>query len=332
MNVMKTTGIKKFSTALWAAMFCISVCISFTSCRQKELDDEPLPTIKVKVVYNWTEAPDANPHGMALFCYDSQTGESRRFDFRNLEGGTINLPEGVWHIVTYNNDSDIVQSYGHGSFLTHTAFTRQSHPLEGALGPEASGSPISADDNEGCVATPDQMWGQSRDNVTVKADPKTGTAFIFLTPHLLTCHYSYEIRNVNNLHKVVKMCGTLSGMSPELNYATEALSSRCVTLPFSSQTADASTITGEFFTFGHHPSNQKQHRMVLYLWTSDGKKLAYGTTRGNHWNVTDQVDQAPDKRRVHIIIDGLDIPVEEPVGGLTPGADDWGEEEHYIDL
>ena len=41
-------------------------------------------------------------------------------------------------------------------------------------------------------------------------------------------------------------------------------------------------------------------------------------------DVTDQVHSAPDKRHVHIIIDGLDLP--EPIengSGFDPSVDDW---------
>jgi hypothetical protein len=43
------------------------------------------------------------------------------------------------------------------------------------------------------------------------------------------------------------------------------------------------------------------------------------------------VHNAPNKRRVHLVIDGLDLPQPIENGhGFRPSVDDWGEEEHDI--
>ena len=64
--------------------------------------------------------------------------------------------------------------------------------------------------------------------------------------------------------------------------------------------------------------------MLLYVWMDDGSKYCYGTESGR-FNVTDQVHSASDRKHVHIIIDGLDLP--QPIGGdnIDPSVDDWQE-------
>ena len=92
----------------------------------------------------------------------------------------------------------------------------------------------------------------------------------------------------------------------------------CVTIPFASTSDGISKITGQFYTFGHHEDNQERHMMLFYAWLEDGSKYYYT------YDVTDQIHAAPDKRHVHIIIEGLEFP--QPIGngsGFDVDVDDW---------
>ena len=106
-------------------------------------------------------------------------------------------------------------------------------------------------------------------------------------------------------------------MSGSLALAQDALGKECFTIPFDATPDGESLITGGFCTFGHHPDNTEPHKLRLYVWGKDGKIRCY-----TH-DVTDQVHQAADKRRVHIVIDGLDLP--EPIGGtgFDINTDGW---------
>jgi hypothetical protein len=119
------------------------------------------------------------------------------------------------------------------------------------------------------------------------------------------------------------MCATISGMAGGINLSTQDLHLENITLPLESTFDKVSTITGRFITFGHHEDNDAPHRMELYVWMDDGQKVVYGT-EGERFDVTDQVHNAPDKRRVHIVIDGLDLPQPIENGhGFKPSVDDW---------
>ena len=64
----------------------------------------------------------------------------------------------------------------------------------------------------------------------------------------------------------------------------------------------------------------------------DGSRFCYGT-EGDKFDVTEQVHSAPDKRHVHLIIDGLELP--KPIGGddnFEASADDWYEINEDIHL
>ena len=120
------------------------------------------------------------------------------------------------------------------------------------------------------------------------------------------------------------------------------LSKECVTLPFSSKINLAENkITGDFYTFGHHEDNPQAHRIIMYAWMKNGKKYYYGGKTSQEsqvqkneteerFNVTNQIHGAPNKRHVHIVIDGLPFPDSIPGGGYNPSVDDWANVYHDI--
>ncbi|MGN0222532.1 MAG: DUF5119 domain-containing protein, partial [Muribaculaceae bacterium] len=55
----------------------------------------------------------------------------------------------------------------------------------------------------------------------------------------------------------------------------------------------------------------------------NGDKFLYGSD-AERFDVTDQVISAPDRHRVHFIVDGLDLPQPIENGhGFAPSVDDW---------
>ena len=104
-----------------------------------------------------------------------------------------------------------------------------------------------------------------------------------------------------------------------------------MTIPFASHSDGVSLVTGEFYTFGHHPDNVEPHRMVFYAVMDDGKKYCF--KGAENLDVTSQIHEAPDQRHVHIIIDGLDLP--QPIeggSGFDPSIDDWEVVEVEIEM
>lgn len=301
------------------------------SCRHKGFYDEN-PPVKIQVKYVWDKAPDASAKGMCIHFYNETTHQSRRFDFKGMEGGIIELPaSGVWKIISYNNDTEAVLFDGENDYMTHSASTREGNVLEPVLG--ASAPPRGSDSTKETVTiSPDMMWGISEtDHRTVTVIDGNSTV-ITLHPHKLVATYTYEIRNVDNLSHVTNMCGSISGMSGGMTLNDESLFTQCVTLPFPAKKEGESTITGMFYTFGHHEGNPEHHRVMLYLWMDDGKKYVCGTSESSKWDVTSQVHSAPDRMNVHFIIDGLDLPTAIDDGGMSTTTDDWHSEDHDIEL
>lgn len=317
-----------------------------TGCNHKELCYQHPHVGEIRVEFDWRYAPEANPQGMVVFFYPLD-GESKgqyiRYDFIGGEGGKVNLRAGNYLMLCYNNDSEIVQSMNITDYYTHTLYTREGNVLEPIYGNGANYSPRGETDPEKVVICPDKMYGCTATEVTVDDEgvryrceypdgrsepikvPISINQVITLYPRDLTCNYTYEIRNVSNLKHVSQMCASLSGMSGTLTITDNVLGIEPVTLPFEAHKGDEKTIVGKFITFGRNPDFSIPNRMNLYVVMDDGNKFVYGSSL-DKWDVTSQVINAPDRRNVHIIIDGLDLP--QPIengSGFAPDVDDWND-------
>lgn len=327
-------------------IMCAMTAVVNSSCEHKELCYQHPHKAVVRLEFDWRDAPSARPDGMCVFFYPAEGEDApvRRFDFTGRTGGLLDIQTGRYRVLCYNNDTESVLFDGMGGFDTHMAFTREGSVLESVYGSQAAAPKARGAEDERVVISPDMMWGCTALDVEITENgvsyvcvpesereewagkPVTTTEqVITLYPHELICTYTYEIRNVSGLEHVTQMCASLSGMAPSLLFATEELGRECVTIPFGAVKEGTTKVTGRFLTFGHHEANAEPHRMLLYVWTDDGSRYCYGC-EGDKFDVTEQVHSAPDRRHVHLIIDGLDMP--QPMtgdNGLAPSVDDWQE-------
>lgn len=349
-----TAMIKKILTAT----LCL-LAVVLVGCEHKDLCYHHPHQVKLRVVFDWVDAPDANPSGMTVYFYpqDVKEGESTepyRFNFLGTEGGEIELPQGHYKAITYNNDSELINFYSTNQFETHYATTRRGSMFEPIYGngSKASAPRAKGSEEEDITITPDMLWGCTATDIYVTT---TGTSYICVPeknkddyisepvfskdqiitfyPHEMVCHYSYEIRNVTNMQYIQQMSASLSGMSPLVYFKDDELGLECVTHPLEAHKDEVNnSIVGSFLVFGHNEQNVAPHRMLLYVWLTNGQKVYFGSTNSK-FDVTEQIHQAPDKRHVHLIIDGLDIP--KPLGdepGFDPSVDDWQDEDHDIEI
>ena len=335
---------KKIIYAGLVMLYLMTLSVLFSSCEHKDLCYQHPHVKTLRIEFDWRDAPGASPKGMCVYFYPTEGGGGQRFDFRGTIGGEVELRAGIYRVMCYNNDTEAVLFHGMDGFDTHGGYTRAGNVLEPIYGNGANYAPrAEGTEDERVVIAPDMMWGCTATEVEIT---DTGISYvcipeseredwsgkqvvsteqvITLYPHELVCTYTYEVRNVKNLKHATQMCGSLSGMAPSLLFGDESLGTECVTIPFESVSDGVSTITGRFYTFGHHEENTAPHRMTFYVIMDDGKKYAYGTDAGERFNVTEQVHKAPDKRHVHIIVDGLDLP--QPIengSGFDVSVDDW---------
>ncbi|MDO4160761.1 MAG: DUF5119 domain-containing protein [Prevotellaceae bacterium] len=318
----------------------ICMVIALASCEHKELCYHHPHTTTIRVEFDWTNAPEASPEGMCVFFYSTEDGSVQRFDFSGTTGGEIDIAVGTYNVLCYNNDTEGVLFTGTDAFDTHAGYTREGSIFESIYGSANSSARVD-DSGERVVICPDMMWGCSASTVNItesgisyvcipvqdkdKVEVNNTEQVITLYPAELICTYTYEVLNVNNLSYATQMCGSIAGMAPSMIFSTEELGEECVTLPFESVSDGVSKITGKFYTFGNNESNSEPHKFILYFWISDGSKYYYT------FDVSEQVDQAPDKRHVHIVIDNIDLP--QPItngSGFKPSVDEWQSQEEDI--
>lgn len=311
--------------------FIVTMAVANSSCEHKDLCYDHDHRVSVNLVYDWSEAPDANPKGMRIFFYPIDNDSPiEQFNFtNNIEGGEIKLLPGHYRMITYNNDSEVAKPYDIDDYFSHHFYTRTAslfEPVSGgnrSLTDENIPRPAGSEDQM-VLACPDQLWGCSCIDIEIKNQDESQIQTLTVFPENLVCHYSYEVRNIKNLKSAINACAAISGMAPYVNLHDGSLGDRSIIHPIEAHRCDSTTIKGEFLTFGHNPVNDTPHRFGLYVWLADGSTRFF--TDRDDFDVTNQIHSASDPQNVHIIIDGLNLP--EIVGNGDNGAwnttiDDW---------
>jgi hypothetical protein len=280
---------------------------------------------------------------MRVYFYREDNSGYRIVDLDPIEGGYINdVVPGTYRLLCFNT-TETAYECNVGTFEGQELTTSATNALE-PLGYNASATSVpqavGTEDEEYHLSS-DIVWGCSvievqvseagvtyhevfDDSVDYSSRPTSTEHVITLYPHEMTSVYTVEIRNVKNLSGVSLMSATLSGLAENLNISTGDPDGESVVIPFALTAVDDHTIIGKFVDFGSTYADP--NRLVLYVWTKDGKAYAYGTGSDDPLlNVTDQVVSAEDPQNVHIIIDGFTLPDVEAVGGsgFETEIDDW---------
>lgn len=315
-------------------LFILLALTSLCSCNHKRLCMEHPHMAPLRLVFDWRDAPEAEPDGMCVFFYPEQGGQPRRFDFNNRTGGSISLAVGRYRVICYNNDTERVYFGNTDNYLLHSVYSPTTD-LFAPLGLTSKAGVVPrADDEERVVSTPDMMWGCSVEIIEVPdcVEGEAEERVITLYPHKLVRNYTLRVLNCSGLKYASQMCGSLYGMSPGIKFDGEKPFAENVTIPFVCYALDDTTIEAKFLTFGHNADVCKPHRAVLYIWMKDGKIYCYGL-ESEKFDLTTQVHNAPDPYNVYLEIDGLDLPKPISNGsGFVPDVDDWVEIEGDINL
>ena len=306
---------KRFQLLAIGLLACL-----LAACEQKELCYDHSHTADLEVVFDWRNAPGAQPASMRLYLFPDEGGHPLLYEFAGREGGTITVPAGSYHAICMNNDTEFILFRHQEHYeqfeaaLTGGTFARPVPRAEGTATQEVR-------------STPDRLWSDHADEVEVKA-PAQGQQLV-LYPSLSVCRYTVEIRNVANLKylKRGEIFGALTGMAGGLVMSTGRTAGEMVTLPFDMESDRTSHLYAEFYTFGCPADSAAPQYLMGYAILNDGKKYSFT------YDVTAQIHEAPDPMNVHIVLDGLPLP--KPIdngGGFTPTVDDWNTEEVEISM
>lgn len=307
-----------------AALVAAAISGTLCSCRHKELYYPSSPTAEVRVRFDWSAAPGARAEGMVAFFFPEQGGAPLRYDFADPSGGTADIPWGSYRVIYLNNDTETILLRGTDSYATFEIYTRPTSVGETmSTRSEPRGANPGA---EPVVLAPEQVWGGSLTGVRLAPGLEQPHTLV-LPVHPKVCTYSFEVRGVENLKYVSSAGASFSGMSGSLFMGDGSASGQGSMVPFPADSDGKSVITGSTFTFGPSAEAGAAHVLTLYLILADGSKFYY------RFDVTRQVNGAPDRRHVHIVLDGLPLP--KPIvngGGFHPSVEDWETEEIPLGL
>lgn len=291
------------------------------SCHHKDVYMEEEMTSQLQVVFDWREAPEADPQSMAMYLYEEDGHNPMRFIFSNKTGGLIKAPFGTRHAICMNADNtDWARMRNQESIETLEIYTQDAEAI-GTRAEDASGIPRpEGTENERIAATPGMLWGSRTNNISIV--PHDGMQTITMFPKECICHYIVDVYDVENLEGVESSAvdATLSGMAEGYNHGQQSATDNTVSMRFDLKGNPVEkNLHGEFLTFGECPTTVAKHYLTLYMILTDGSKWYHS------FDVTDQVSKAPDPTHVHIIVRGLDLP-EPPKEGsseVKTDVNDW---------
>ena len=306
----------------FVSLLSITAIVGMTSCHHKDLYFEDPNLVGLEVVYDWRNAPDADPESMELHLFNHSDNEHLRYNFPNRTGGEITIPYGEYDGISLNNDiTDWAEFRNTAGIESYEICTLDATTLS-AYGLSAASVPRSRDaEEERVAATPKMLWSVRNNNINI-AFPNDGKKqTIVFYPEENVCHYTVDIIDVENISDVsgAEIDGTISGMAEGFRIGGHAASDTHVTMPFTlSIGTDKKSMHSEFLTFGECETTSCKHILTIYMYLNDGTKWYYT------FDVTNQVQSAPDPRHVHIVISGLTVPKSfSDEGGFNPSVNDW---------
>lgn len=311
---------KPFNTLILAGTLT-AIGSVFASCNHKDLCFDHYHNVETEIVFDWRNAPDANPASMAAVMFDrDHIKDPMRFIFSGRNGGPVNIPEGSYDVIGLNADlNDWANFRNQPDIESVELFTNDTEKLEAYnLMPDAIPRGRGTE-SERMAATPRMAWSARTDEITMNLNDKPQKIFFY--PEEIVCHYTVTILDVENIENArgEVIDGTLSGMAEGFLFGKKQSTDNTVTHPFTlSIDTSGNSLEGQFLTFGECPNNKQPHILTIYLFLSDGTKWYY------NFNVTDQVTKAPDPHHVNIIVRGLSLP--RPIqsdAGIHPDVNEW---------
>lgn len=323
METMKAVAAAAILTAC-AALIAAAVSGTLCSCEHKELGIPAAEGAQVSVRFDWSGATGAQVSGIALWLFPEEGGKPIPYDFDNPQGGTVTVPWGRYRALYINNDTETILMRGTEKYATFELYTRPSRLLEplnlpGTLpeGANPAGDPV--------VLAPEAVWGGSRTDIDLQPGAETYTLVLPVYPRV--CTYSFELKGIKNLKYASAVSAAFSGTAGSLFLGGDKPAEGRSMVPFPAASDGKETVTGRTFVFGASTGTDTSRALTLVFILADGSKHYY------RFDVSDRVNNAPDKRNVHILLEGLTLP--KPIvngGGFHPDVDEWETENEELKM
>lgn len=308
-------------------IFAALLAILTTSCRHKELCYDHSHITEVDVRFIWNEELTTEPKSISVYFFPKDGGAPLRFEFTDCNGGRIRLERGRYSAICMNSDTRNIRIRNLSDFDTFCISTKDATSLFGIskYGITPNDVPKAKNtEDERFALSPETIWSGSLTDINIV---EQGNIVTF-HPERRTATFTVEIRNVQNLKWVNGVSGTIASMSGGHNAGRCCLSEERVTIPFEAvMHREESMITGGFESFGHCPTENLTHNLIIYAVLADQSQWYYT------FDVTDQIHNAIDPYNIHILLE--DLPFPKPVvngGGFKPSVDEWNSVEINIQM
>lgn len=291
--------------------------LSLASCTLlAECDCDCDGDTKISVLFDWADQSAAKPEGMSVLFYPLSGAPYWRYEL-HPDGGSLELPADTYHVVTYNNDTSVVLFENQNEFDRVLITCREAKISDGLSSDwKDSEPPLNADDlNQPILTPPDAVWAASHQ------DFFTSEQNLTLAPRKMTAIYTVKVGNVQHAESVYLTGMSISGLSAGRNLKTLQLIPYNVVMPCTLNRDDVSSFSGSMRVFGHI-AGSSSCKLSLYFFLRDGSKKAF------FFDVTDQIENAPDPYNVNIVVEGISLPEVDtsqppPGSGLDVGLDEW---------
>lgn len=300
-------------------LFIVNVNIS---CEQKELCYAHNHTSTIRVNFDWRNAPEANPSSMLFYLFPTEEASTIKREFIGKDGGFTQALAGISYVALgFNSDIKntnfrVSEEQASVEAISKTAANIEKIGISSSSLPRAEESKSQRMSKEA-----DKLWSaSSEDNIYIPKEEydKEITYNITLFPQQRYCTYRIKILNIENTDKISpSVAASLSGLAGGVNLTTGEKIEEDVTIPFSINIKDSS-IEGTFLCYGNSINKRESNKLVIYTIMKDGTKWYYV------YDVTKQIQDAPDPYNVQIILNNLPVPNKmEGDSGLYPSVNDW---------
>ncbi len=282
------------------------------SCRHKDLCYDHTHMVDLRVDFDWSLAPSAEPSTMVLCLFPTDGGQGvRRVEFTDRAGGVIRIPAGSYRAVCHNGASAVLSSRG-TTFDTYEIYTQETSLLSpmGIYSDRSTPSPTDDPVRE----APETLWSDSAEGLTVL--PGVEGQRIGFKPSESTIDISLKIKGVENLTDEIELSAVLTGLAETYIPSAGRASGDPVMMPFALTRTGETELSGELCVFGHCPDRIDIHKLTVYT----SNKYYY------NFDVTASMHEAEDPRHIEIVIEGLRLP-DPDSAGMAPGIEDWVDEE-----
>ena len=90
----------------------LGALLLLAACDHKELCYQHPHTSSLQVVFDWREAPDADPESMYVWFFPEEGGEPVQYHLAGKAGGAVSLAEGRYDGLALNGDTEKIRFAG----------------------------------------------------------------------------------------------------------------------------------------------------------------------------------------------------------------------------